>query len=212
MKIGIIGAGRIGGTLAKLFSQAGHQVLVSNSRGPLTLESFAHELGPGACPGTVQEAADFGEVVVVSIPYGKYETIPAKPLAGKIVVDTMNYYPRRDGEIRELANLTSTELLGRHLPGARLVKTFNTMPSQGLATGGKPEAPLEERLAHFVAADDPEARGVVERLIEEIGFTPVPTGSLREGGRKQQPGAPVYGKQVSAKEGRQAMAPPTLRQ
>ncbi|MHB1134562.1 MAG: NADPH-dependent F420 reductase [Chloroflexota bacterium] len=212
MKIGIIGSGHIGGTLARLFTKAGHQIVISNSRGPESLSSFAQELGANASPGTVEEAAAFGEIVCVAIPYGKYQAVPSKFVAGKIVVDAMNYNPQRDGEIGDLATLTSSELVARHLSGARVVKAFNTMQAPVLASGGQPEAPADERLALLVAADDPEARAVVSHLIEEIGFTPIPTGSLHEGGRKQQPGSPVFTKRLTAREARHALSTPTLRQ
>jgi 8-hydroxy-5-deazaflavin:NADPH oxidoreductase len=212
LKIGIIGSGHIGGTLARLFTQAGHQVVVSNSRGPSSLTAFAQDLGPDACPGTVDEASAFGDVVVVAIPLGQYQTVPAKQLAGKIVVDAMNYYPNRDGEMRELDGLTSSELLARHLPGARVVKAFNTMLAPVLATAGQPGTPLDDRLALLLAGDDSAAKAVVSQLIEDIGFTPFDTGSLRDGGRRQQPGTPAYTQRLTAKEVRQALSGPTLRQ
>src|SRR5690242_5326113 len=120
MKIGIIGAGKIGGTLARLFAQAGHEVAISNSRGPDTLAELVDEIGHGVQAMTVADAAAFGDVVVVSIPLHAYRDIPVKETAGKIVVDTNNYYPNRDGQIPELDDdsTTSTELLQAHLPDA----------------------------------------------------------------------------------------------
>lgn len=126
MNIGIIGSGNIGATTAGLFAGVGHEVAISNSRGPETLESLVEKIGPRAHAATVEEAADFGEVVLVAIPFYAYETLPADRFAGKIVVDAMNYYASRDGEI-DFGGLGSSELLARHLPDSRVVKAFNTM-------------------------------------------------------------------------------------
>ena len=126
MNIGIIGAGNIGATAARLFADAGHRVAISNSRGPESLSSLIEEIGPNASAVSVEEAAGFGEVVLVAIPFGRYETLPAAQLADKIVIDATNYYPGRDGQIY-FGGLTSSEVISQHLPGARLVKAFNTM-------------------------------------------------------------------------------------
>jgi predicted dinucleotide-binding enzyme len=126
MNIGIIGSGNIGANTARLCAKAGHQVAISNSRGPDSLRPLAEEIGDGARAATIEEAADFGEVVLVTIPFFAYEVLPADRLAGKIVVDATNYYPGRDGQI-DFGGLTSSELVARHLPDARLVKAFNTM-------------------------------------------------------------------------------------
>ena len=190
MNIGIVGSGNIGATAARLFAEAGHEVAVSNSRGPETLERLVAAIGPRARASTVEEATDFGEVVLVAIPFFAYETLPTDLLAGKTVVDAMNYYPGRDGEMN-LDGLGSSELLARHLPDARIVKAINTMYYETLGTEGRPDAPPAERLVLFVAGDDAEAKAVVTGLIEEIGFTPVDVGTL-EDGRKQQPGSPIY--------------------
>ncbi|MHB0871760.1 MAG: NADPH-dependent F420 reductase [Chloroflexota bacterium] len=205
VNIGIIGAGHIGGTAARLFAEAGHQVAVSNSRGPATLTSLVRQLGPNVRAATVEEAEGFGEAVLIAIPFGRYRELPAPQLSGKIVVDAMNYYPQRDGQI-DFGGLTSSELLARELPGARIVKAFNTMYAQTLATAGKPTAPMNERLVLFVAGDDPEAKAVVSRLIEDIGFAPVDTGSLGEGGMKQQPGSPIYTREMTVEEAQEALA------
>ena len=192
MRIGIIGSGNIGATAAQLFARAGHDVAISNSRGPETLQELVDNIGPNVRAVTVEEAAEFGEVVLEAIPFGRYKELPVEPLAGKVVVDTANYYPQRDGEI-DLGGLTSSEEIARYLgPDVRLVKALNTMYYETLASEGNPEASLEERLVLFVAGDDEEAKAVVSRLIEEIGFAPVDTGSLGEGGNKQQPGSAVY--------------------
>ena len=205
MNIGIIGAGNIGANAARLFAAARHEVALSNSRGPETLASLVEEIGPRASAVTVEEAAEFGEVVFEAIPFKDYETLPAGPLAGKVVVDAANYYEGRDGPI-DFGGLTSSELLARHLPNTHLVKAFNTMYYETLASEGHPDAPPEGRLVLFVAGDDGEAKATVSRLIEEIGFTPIDTGSLREGGRKQQPGSPIYNRAMTPGEAREALA------
>jgi 8-hydroxy-5-deazaflavin:NADPH oxidoreductase len=205
MKIGIIGAGMIGATTARLFARSGHDVAIANTRGPASLAELVDEIGPRVRAATVDDAAAFGEIVLLAIPFGQYGTLPAERLAGKIVVDAMNYYPQRDGELM-LDGLTSSELVARYLSGARLVKAFNTMYFQTLATRGDPSVPLDERLALFLASDDAVAKAEVARLIEQIGFAPVDTGSLREGGRRQQPRTPLYNVPLTAAAARAALA------
>lgn len=145
-------------------------------------------------------------MVLVAIPFFAYETLPTDPLAGKIVVDATNYYSGRDDEM-DLGGLGSSELLARHLPDARIVKAFNTMYYETLGSEGRPDAPPGERLVLFLAGDDAEAKDVVSRLIEEIGFAPVDVGSLEEG-RKQQPGAPIYNAPMNEAQAREALAKP----
>ena len=201
MNIGIIGSGKIGGTAAHLFVRGGHDVVISNSRGPASLASVVEDLGSKARAATIDEASSFGDVVLVAVPFGKYQTLPGKPLEGKVVVDAMNYYEQRDGRI-EFGDLTSTELVARHLPRARLIKAFNTMYYETLASQGRLDVPVEDRLALFVAGDDAKAKGVVSHLIEEIGFAPIDTGSLHDGGRRQQPGSSIYNHPMTAREAR----------
>ncbi len=203
MNIGIIGSGNIGVTAARLFAAAGHNVAISNSRGPESLRDLVSDVGEHASAASVDEAADFGEVVLVAIPFFAYESLPADRLEGKIVVDANNYYPGRDGEM-DFGGLTSSEVISNHLPGARLVKAFNTMYFQTLATEGK-ESEVD-RLVLFVAGDDEEAKSTVSRLIREIGFSPVDTGSLKEGGRRQQPGSPIYNKPLTTNQAQEALA------
>lgn len=204
MHIGIIGAGHIGATAARLFIDAGHEVAISNSRGPETLAHVVAELGAKARAATVEDAARFGEVVLLAIPLKDYTTLPAEALRGKIVVDALNYYPNRDGNFPELdsGGMTSSEMVARHLPGARLVKAFNTIWFEHLARRGKKEAPVEERRVIPLSGDDAEANRVVARLIEEIGFGPYELGSLRDSAR-QQPDAPIYNRDVTLAEARQ---------
>lgn len=206
MKIGIIGSGNIGATAARLFAKAGHEVAISNSRGPETLRELVADIGPNVRAATVEEAAEFGEVVLEAIPFGRYKELPVEPLARKVVVDAANYYPQRDGEI-DFGGLTSSEEIARYLgPGVRLVKAFNTMYYETLASEGRPEAPVEERLVLFVGGDDEEAKARVSRLIEEIGFAPVDTGPLGEGGRKQQPGSAIYNEPMTPLRARESLA------
>ena len=202
MKIGIIGAGNIGSAVAELFTKAGHEVVISNSRGPQTLDDLAEKLGDGASAGTVDEARDFGNVVVVTIPLKAITALPANGWENKIVIDTNNYYPDRDGKIADLDSgaTTSSELLENQLPGARVVKGFNTIWSEHLKIQGNTKLPLEERRAIFIAGDDSGAKETVAKLIEDIGYAAIDTGFLAEGGKSQQPGSPVYNKELTAAE------------
>jgi predicted dinucleotide-binding enzyme len=202
MKIGIIGSGNIGANAARLFVRAGHEVALSNSRGGEGLAAFVAELGENAKATTIEEAANFAEVVLVAIPFGKFRTLPADAFKGKVVIDAGNYYPERDGKFAELDNdeTTSSELMASQLKEARLVKGFNTIWFQHLATQGDTNKPLEERRAIFIAGDDSQAKEIVAQLIEEIGFAAVDTGFLHEGGRSQQPGTVVYNKDLTARE------------
>jgi 8-hydroxy-5-deazaflavin:NADPH oxidoreductase len=180
MKIGIIGSGNIGSTAARLFVKAGHDVAVSNSREPNTLQGLVAELGDRARALTVEEAARFGDMVLVAIPFGKYESLPAEAFAGKIVIDAGNYYPDRDGRFTDLDldKTTSSELVAKHLRNARVVKALNTIYYKDLAEQGDTNLSFEDRRAIFLAGDDAVAKSVVARLIAEIGFAPVDLGGL----------------------------------
>lgn len=206
MRIGIVGAGMIGATAARLFVEAGHEVAVSNSRGPDSLRALVQELGGRArAAADVDEAAGFGEVVLLAVPWRSPEALPrAESVEGKIVIDAMNPYADGGG-IVDLGDTTSSEETRRRLPGARLVKAFNTIWYQHLATRGRTDLPVDERHAVFLAGDDAEAKAVVARLIEEIGFAPVDTGPLREGGRRQQPGSDVYNRPMTGREAREVL-------
>jgi 8-hydroxy-5-deazaflavin:NADPH oxidoreductase len=201
MRIGIIGSGKIGGTLARRFVDAGHEVAVSNSRGPETLEDLVAELGPRARALTAADAEGFGELVVVSVPLGRYRELPTASVAGKVVIDTNNYYPQRDGHFEELDadRSTSSELLQAHFPGARVVKAFNAILWTRLRDDARP-AGDPERLGIPISGDDEEAKETVAQLIDEIGFDPVDAGGLAEGGRKHQPGTPAYTKGLPTSE------------
>lgn len=208
MKIGIIGSGNIGATAARLFARAGHEVAISNSRGGVGLESLVAELGDNARATGTEEAARFGDVVLVAIPFGKYETLPSEAFEGKVVVDANNYYPSRDGAFPALDSdeTTSSELVASHLKGARLVKGFNTIWFEHLARQGDASLPVEERRAIFIAGDDEEAKQIVSHLVEGIGFAAVDTGALARGGRRQQVGTAVYNKELNAREAAQVLS------
>ena len=138
--VGFIGSGHIGSTVARLSVAAGHQVVLSNSRGPQTLAGLATDLGPLARAGTGQEAAAEGDLVVVSIPLKAFQDLPADSLTGQVVIDTCNYYPQRDGQLGELDSkaATSSELIQRHLPGSRVVKAFNNIYFRHLRSLARP--------------------------------------------------------------------------
>jgi predicted dinucleotide-binding enzyme len=182
-------------------------VAIANSRGPETLRELISELGENAQAETIEAAAKFGEIVFVSIPLGRYKELPADAFDGKIVIDSNNYYPGRDGNFPELdtGETTSSELLADHLPGARIVKGFNTIWFEHLKTQGDTNLPLEERRVIFIAGDDAEAKQTVVRLIEEIGFAAFDTGSLHDGGALQQPDTAVYNKTLNVREAREIL-------
>jgi predicted dinucleotide-binding enzyme len=191
--VGFIGSGNIGGTVARLAVAAGHSVVLSNSRGPQTLQDLAAELGPRARAATGDEAAAAGEIVVVSIPLRAYTSVPAAPLAGKTVIDTNNYYPARDGQIPEVdsKSATSSELLQRHLPQASVVKAFNNIFFKHLLNLARP-AGASDRTFLPISGDDADAKATVTAFLDSIGYGTVDVGSLAESWR-QEPGTPVYG-------------------
>jgi len=199
MRIGIIGAGNIGGTVGTLWVKAGHPVLFS-SRHPEELKALVDGLGPLARAGTVQEALVFGEAVLIAVPYGAYPQIGkdyAKELAGKIVLDAGNAVLSRDGEIskeaRELGiGATST----KYLPKARIVRAFNTLNYRTLAKNAKRPG---ERMAIPIAADDKDALVLASQLVRDAGFDAVIIGSL-ESAKLFAQGGPLYGQEITARE------------
>jgi predicted dinucleotide-binding enzyme len=206
MKIGIIGAGHIGGTLTRRFAALGHEVFVANSRGPDTLAQLAKETGAKAV--TIREAAHSGDVVVVTIPEGRIPELPKDLFAGVpgtvVVIDTGNYYPReRDGRIAEIeAGLPESRWVERQL-GRPVVKAFNNIYAQHLLELGRP-AGASNRIALPVAGNDSKAKAVVMGLAEELGFDAVDAGSLDESWR-QQPATPVYATDFDAQGVRRAL-------
>ena len=191
--VGIIGSGMIGGTVARLAVAAGYHVVLSNSRGPETLAGLAAELGPLATAGTAGQAAEAGDLVLVSVPVKAFGDLPATALAGKPVMDTGNYYPQRDGQLAELDTgaLTSSALLQRDLPGAPVVKVFNNIFFKHLASLARPRG-ADDRTALPIAGDDAAAKAAVTAFLDAIGYDNVDTGSLADSWR-QEPGTPVYG-------------------
>ena len=191
--VGFIGSGHIGSTVAKLSVAAGHHVVMSNSRGPQTLADLVAVLGPLARAATSEEAAAAGEIVVVSIPFHAYQQVPASPLTGKVVLDTCNYYPERDGHIAALdhRSVTSSELLQQHLPEAAVVKAFNNIFFKHLLSLSRPPG-APDRSFLPISGDDAEAKAEAARYLDSIGYGTVDDGKLADSWR-QQPGAPVYG-------------------
>jgi hypothetical protein len=190
MKIGIIGAGFIARAVATVAIKLGHDVMVSNTRGPNTLFSLTGTIGCQA--GTPVEAAAFGDLVVIAIPLSAYQSIPQAELDGKVVLDANNYYPARDGQITELDQrlLTSSELLARHLPGSMVVKAFNAISAADITTDGQ-SAGSTGRRALPIAGDNAAAKLTASALLDELGFDVVDAGPLKEGYRFQ-PDTPPY--------------------
>lgn len=204
--IGLIGAGHIGSQLARLAVAHGYNVVISNSRGPDTLAGLVAELGPNARAATAVDAAKAGDIVVVTVPLKNYRAVPVAPLAGKVVIDTNNYYPQRDGHIAELDNesTTTSELLQAHLPASKVVKAFNHIYAAQLTTDGRP-AGSPNRRALVISGDDAGAKAQVARLLDEFGFDTVDAGPLKEGWRIQRD-TPGYGPRRTAEELRKDLA------
>jgi 8-hydroxy-5-deazaflavin:NADPH oxidoreductase len=204
LKIGIIGAGHIGGTLASLWVKAGHEVLVS-SRHPDQLKGLVSSLGPRARAGTPREAALFGDVVVISVPYGALPQIGRDlraELSGKIVLDTGNPYPQRDGDMAVEARRKGTGVSSAEfLPGVRLVRAFNAINSGDLASEAHRSS---ERIAIPLAGDDSQALEVAQRLVRDAGFEPVLVGPLARA-REFDVGTAVYTRLMTAAQLRQAL-------
>ncbi|HEY0248521.1 MAG TPA: NAD(P)-binding domain-containing protein [Gryllotalpicola sp.] len=186
--IGFIGSGHIGSTLAKAAIAHGYDVVLSNSRGPETLSELVAELGPQARAATAEEAAAAGELVVVTIPTKNVPQVPVAPLAGKIVIDTNNYYPVRDGRIPALdeEQQTVSGLLQEHLdaatPSARVVKAFNHINWQQILPQARP-AGDPERIALAVWSDDADASARVAAFVDELGYDPLEAGPLADSWR-----------------------------
>ena len=190
MKIGILGAGFIGRAVARLAVEAGYEVMLSNSRDPRTLTSTAIAI---KCRiGTAKEASEFGEVVLVAIPFYAIGDIAPEPLAGKVVLDANNYYPGRDGAVAELDEhkTTTSELLAARLPGAKLVKAFNAILEKDVEADARPSG-APDRRALPIAGDDAEAKRVATVILDKLGYDVVDAGPLAEGWRFER-ARPVY--------------------
>ncbi len=204
--IGFIGAGNIGQAVARLALDHGYDVVLSNSRGPDTLADVVADLGEHAEADTAEGAATRGDLVVVTIPLKAYDQVPVEPLAGKVVIDTNNYYPQRDGQMAALddGSTTSAALLQAHLPQSHVVKAFNHVMSSHLTEHAVPSG-SEGRRALAIAGDDADAKATVAGLIDELGFDTVDVGTLAESWRIQ-PGTPGYGPRLDVDEMRKALA------
>ncbi|MEJ2794649.1 NAD(P)-binding domain-containing protein [Iodobacter sp. LRB] len=198
MNIGIIGAGFVGRTVGKLAVKAGHQVMISNSRGPKSMYSLPYAIG--CTLGTVQEAVDFADIVLLAIPLYAYRDLPALLVAGKLVVDACNYYPDRDGHIPELdkQEITSSALLALHFNQSRIVKAFNAITMNDLDADGLPPVSPNRR-ALPIAGDKEEDKALIGRLYEQFGFDVVDAGRLAAG-RNFEPGTPSYCKRLPRNE------------
>ncbi|MBC7519035.1 MAG: NAD(P)-binding domain-containing protein [Microbacteriaceae bacterium] len=191
--IAIIGAGNIGSQLARAAIAVGYDVVISNSRGPETLTDLIADLGSKARAASAAEAAALGDFAVVTIPLKNIAQVPVEPLAGKLVIDTNNYYPERDGHISELDNelATVTELLQSHLPTSTVIKGFNHVGAADITRDGRP-ANTPNRRALGLAGDNPDAKNLVAEFYDELGFDTVDVGPLSESWRIERD-QPAYG-------------------
>jgi predicted dinucleotide-binding enzyme len=206
MKIGIIGAGNIGGTLTRRLASLGHRVAVANSRGPKTLTDLATKTG--ATAASAADAVRDAELVVVTIPEGRVPELDKGLFAvrapGAPIIDTGNYYPSRDGRIDAIEQgMLESRWVERQI-GQPVIKAFNTIHAKRLLDGGRPRGD-SRRLALPVAGDDDATKGIVMRIVEELGFDAVDAGGLDESWR-QQPGTPCYGADLDAEQLRRALA------
>jgi predicted dinucleotide-binding enzyme len=198
--IGIIGAGHIGSAVARKAVELGYDVVISNSRGPETLAGLVAELGPKVRAATAAEAAAAGDFAVVTVPLKNYKDIPVEPLAGKIVIDTNNYYWERDGRIPALDNgeATTSGLLQEHLPESKVAKGFNHIMASEITTDGTPSG-TDNRRALATASDYPEAAELVTGLYDEFGFDTVNIGDLEDSWRVERD-RPAYVVRQNAQE------------
>nr|WP_314845136.1 NAD(P)-binding domain-containing protein [uncultured Microbacterium sp.] len=198
--LGIIGAGHIGSQVARVAVAHGYDVVIANSRGPETLTDLVAELGPKATAATATEAAAAGDAVVVTVPLGKIDELPVEQLAGKIVLDTNNYYFERDGHIDALdkGETTTSEMLQKQLPTSRIAKAFNHILAADITTDGTP-AGTPDRRALATAGDDADAVAFVTRFYDEIGFDTVNVGPLSESWRVERD-RPAYVVRQNAQE------------
>ncbi|MDP9346606.1 MAG: NAD(P)-binding domain-containing protein [Actinomycetota bacterium] len=182
--IGFIGSGHVGQAIARRAIAAGHTVVMSNSRGPETLAGLVAAFGPRASAATATAASNAAEIVIVAIPFTSFKQVPVDPLAGKVVIDTGNYYAPRDGHVAELddGTTTSSEMLASRLPTSNVVKAFNTIMAAQIVEHATP-AGTPHRRALPIAGDDAAAKRLVTGLIDELGFDVVDAGLLAEGRR-----------------------------
>ncbi|UQX00232.1 NAD(P)-binding domain-containing protein [Streptomyces sp. RerS4] len=198
MRTGVIGTGRIGSTLARILVAAGHPVVLANARGPRSLEPLLAELGRTASAAHPVEAAARADLVVLMVPFaGVRGLLPPHVVQDKVVVDATNAFGAA-GVPADFGDLASSERVAEWYPGARIVKSLNTMHFETLAVAGTdPARKGPERLAHFTAGDDAKAKEIVAGVIEDLGFAPVDTGPLHSGGILQQPGGPLFNRPLT---------------
>lgn len=199
MKISIIGAGHIGGNLARLLVKTGNDVAIANSRGPSSLRSFVYELGGQLHPVDVSGAVAYSDIIIVAIQWRNLGSMPVFRAEGKIIVDTTNPY-KDDGTFFELGDDISSTMVKDHFPGGRLVKAFNTIWYKHLIESGNSDLPLGERRAIPICGDDKDAKEKISQLIQEIGFGPIDTGSLIEGTKIQGIHGVLYNRVLTVRE------------
>jgi len=199
MKISVIGAGNIGGNLARLLVRAGHEVAIANSRGPESLSSLVKEVGIGLHPSSLDEVIKYSNLIILSIHWRTIDTFGVYHVPGKIIVDTTNPY-KADGTFYNLGEGISSTKVAEHFPGGIIVKAFNTIWFKHLAESGNPGLPVAERRVIPVAGDDVAAKEKVSRLIEDIGFGSLDTGSLKAGSRLQGVNGILYNKELTVTE------------
>ncbi|SEB69004.1 hypothetical protein SAMN04489806_1516 [Paramicrobacterium humi] len=197
--LGLIGSGHIGSQLARVAAASGYDVILSNSRGPESLHGLVHEIGERATAGTTQDAAT-ADLVVVTIPLAAVPDLPADLLDGRVVIDTTNYYPQRDGDIAELdtEELTTSQFVQRHFAGAHVVKAFNHIYARDITADASP-AGSPGRRALIVASDDAQAKARVAAFIDSIGFEPYDMGDLADSWRIQRD-TPAYGPRLTTEQ------------
>ena len=204
MRIGIVGAGELGTTLAELWASAGHQVAVGDPQAPAASIDVMERIGSSAQDVTIEQAARFGDVVVLAVPFAPDALPPSSSLAGKIVIDAMNAVTEAGTEM-DLGGRASSDIVAERLPDARIVKAFNTIEPAVLRHEQRRSIPSERRYVVFLAGDDGLAKARVSALIEEIGFTPVDTGSLAWGGHLQAPGSDIFNRPMLPPEAQRVL-------
>lgn len=200
MRFGVIGAGNIGSTLAGSLTRLGHEVALSNSRGPDSLADTVARLGGSVRAMTPEDAARFGDIVVEAIPFGQHRHLPRTALSGKLLVSASNFFPQRDGGF-DVGERAHTELVADFLRDTTVVKAFNTIHWVHLRDQGNVAAALDDRRVVLLAGDDVAAKDATARMIEELGFGPLDVGSLGDS-RIQEPDTYLFNRDLTLAEAR----------